>query len=176
MILIVDMNCKKDSLGFYEFVMPIASLVKNYKAKHYSEINQEDIDNSEKIILSGVPLKDNEFMKDIEKFDWIKDCDKPVLGICAGMQIIGLMFNSYLKKCQEIGMKEIKTTKENPLFSSSFRVYELHNFTIEPSKDLEVLAKSEKCIQAVKHKERNIYGVLFHPEIRNKEIIERFVQ
>jgi GMP synthase (glutamine-hydrolysing) len=172
MILIVDMNCKKSSLGFYEFVMPIASVVKEYETKHYSEV--KDVDDFEKIILSGVPLKDNEFMKDVKKFDWIKDCGKPILGICAGMQAIGMIFNSTLKKCQEIGMCEIETVKKNPLFSSSFKAYELHNFSIEPSKDLEVLAMSDKCIQAIKHKEKNIYGILFHPEIRNREIIERF--
>ena len=39
-----------------------------------------------------------------------------------------------------------------------------------------LLAESSKCIQAVKHKEKNIYGVLFHPEVRNQEILKKFIQ
>jgi GMP synthase-like glutamine amidotransferase len=30
-------------------------------------------------------------------------------------------------------------------------------------------------VQAIKHKQKDIFGVLFHPEVRNREIIERFV-
>ncbi|HII85303.1 TPA: hypothetical protein HA273_01700 [Candidatus Bathyarchaeota archaeon] len=52
----------------------------------------------------------------------------------------------------------------------------MHNYSLESPKDFEVLATSEKCVQAIKHKSKNIYGVLFHPEVRNQEIIRRFVQ
>jgi GMP synthase-like glutamine amidotransferase len=177
MILIVDMNHKKDSLALSEFVLPIANIVRHmeeYETKHYSEI--DSIEKYSKIILSGTTLKDMQFSKDIEMFGWMKNCNKPVLGICAGMQIIGLIFGSKLSKCQEIGMREINTVKENMMFSSKFKSYELHNFSIKPSEDFLVLAKSEKCVQSIKHKEKNIYGVMFHPEVRNNDIIERFVQ
>jgi GMP synthase-like glutamine amidotransferase len=178
MISIIDMNYKKDSLGFYEFVLPIITIVKNIQeceAKHYSEVGQTDTRDSTGIILSGTALRDNETLEHVEDFAWIRECEKPILGICAGMQAIGLVFNSTLTECLEIGMKQITTTKENPLFSSSFRAYELHTYSINPSKDFNTLAESERCIQAIRHKEKNIYGVLFHPEVRNQEIIKRFL-
>ena len=178
MILVVDMNCKKDSLGFYEFVLPIVSIVEESGealVRHYAEISQENIDKYDAVVLSGTPLKDHATLNQPEKFEWVKTCEKPILGICAGMQTIGLVFGAGLKKCLGIGMTQITTLKPNPLFSSTFKAYTLHNFSIEPSGDFDVLAESAQCVQAIKHKERDVYGVLFHPEVRNNEILQRFV-
>jgi GMP synthase (glutamine-hydrolysing) len=178
MILVVDMNYKKNSLGFYEFVLPIITVVKtldDYAVKHYTELRQDDGKNCDCIILSGTPLKDNATLSQLEKFEWIRTCDKPLLGICAGMQTTGLLFGSRLTKCLGIGMTEIKTLKENPLFSSVFKAYILHNFSVAPSEHFEVLAESAQCIQAIKHRQLDVYGVLFHPEVRNQEILQRFV-
>ena len=178
MILVVDMNFKKDSLGFSEFVSPIISIAEELDecvVRHYSEVRQEDTRNCSKLILSGTALKDNATLNQTQKFEWIKDCDKPVLGICAGMQTIGLVFGARLEKCLEIGMTQITTLAINPLFSSSFKAYSLHNYSIQSSPEFDVLAESIKCVQAVKHKQKDIYGVLFHPEVRNKEIIQHFI-
>jgi GMP synthase (glutamine-hydrolysing) len=178
MILVVDMNCKHDSLGFHEFVLPITIVVKildDYSVKHYTELRQDDVNNCDCIILSGTPLKDNATLSQLEKFEWIKTCGKPILGICAGMQTTSLVFGSRLTKCLSIGMTEITTLKENPLFSSMFKAYVLHNFSVAPSESFEVLAESAQCIQAIKHRQRDVYGVLFHPEVRNQEILQRFV-
>ncbi len=175
MMLIVDMNREKNSLGLHEFVIPIASIVRefsDYEIKHYTEVSGTK--KYERVILSGVPLKDNRFAEDPQKFEWIKTCEIPVLGICAGMQVIAIIFGSSLIKCQEIGMTDIRTLRDNPLFSGEFRAYELHNYSVEPSCEFEVLAKSEKCVQGIKHRKKEIYGVLFHPEVRNREIIRKF--
>jgi GMP synthase-like glutamine amidotransferase len=177
MILVVDMNFKKGSLAFYEFVLPIISVIRKQRVlvKHHSELSSEDIDDCERIVLSGTALKDNDFLGHVEDFDWIRKCDKPVLGICAGMEVIGLVFGSSLQVCLEIGMKEIRLKKKNALFSSTFKAYELHSHSVQPSEEFDMLAESENCMQAIKHKEKAIYGVLFHPEVRNTEIIERFI-
>lgn len=175
MILIVDMNYEKDSLGLYEFVMPIASAVKGvqeYEIKHFSELR--DIGRYDRIILSGTTLKDMEFSRNLDKFEWVKTCGAPILGICAGMEVLGLIFGSKIEKCQELGMGSIETVRKNPLFSSKFKAYELHNFSIKPSEKFDILARSKNCVQAFKLKDKNIFGVIFHPEVRNREILERF--
>jgi len=178
MMLIVDMNFRKESLGIYEFVYPIASIVKNfekYTILHHSELCHEELDKYSRVIISGNALRNEQVANKLEFFSWIRKCEKPVLGICAGMQTIGLVFGSSLRRCTEIGMRRIETVKENRLFSASFNAYELHSYAIRPSGQFDVLAKSKRCVQAVKHKKKDIYGVLFHPEVRNKEIIERFI-
>lgn len=179
MILIVDMNSTENPFGFQEFVSPIISISENLEkcaVKHYLEIDQADLKSFEKIILSGSALMNTSTLNQTERFNWIKDSTKPILGICAGMQTIGLVFGGYLKKCSEIGMSKIETCEENILFSSTFQVYSLHNYALIPSAEFDVLAESANCIQAIKHKNKNIYGVLFHPEVRNSKILQRFIQ
>ena len=94
MILII--NICKENLHYYEFVKPIEDiLIKNnlkYFVKHYNEMVENDLENVDKVIICGTSLKDNNFLKDIDKFYWIKTIRKPVYGICGGMQIIGLIF------------------------------------------------------------------------------------
>jgi GMP synthase (glutamine-hydrolysing) len=179
MILIVDLNWKKDSLAFNEFVSPIVSVVRpleEFRVKHFLDIESTELEGCSKIVLSGTSLKDHATLKLVETFNWIKTCNKPILGICAGMQTISLLFDEPLVKCLQIGMAEISTLKETPLFHGDFKAYVLHNYSVRQSQTFEVLAESAKCIQAIKHKQKSIYGVLFHPEVRNHEILKRFIQ
>ena len=178
MILTVDMNWKKNSLGFYEFVLPITAVAEKLDeclVKHYLEVTDEDINRCDRIILSGTPLKDTATLSQPEKFAWLKETEKPVLGICAGMETIGLVFGMLMIRCLEIGMTQITTLKQNPLFCGDFKAYSLHSYCVEPSSDFDVWAKSAKCSQIIKHKIKPIYGVLFHPEVRNSELIKQFI-
>lgn len=168
MILIVDMT--SDPLWRYEFVDSIGRLLENYDIKHYAE--DLALDRYSHVILSGSSLNDVDYAKHLSKFSWIRNSRKPILGICAGMQAIGLVFGSKLRKCREIGMTKITTAGRNPLFSGAFDAYELHNYSADPPKGFRILARSGKCIQAFG--KGSIYGVLFHPEVRNGEIIKKF--
>ncbi|MBW6451300.1 MAG: hypothetical protein K0B02_01040 [DPANN group archaeon] len=173
------MNHKKDSLEAYEFIQPIVSVIKDktdFRVLQYSEIKDKDIDKTDKIILSGANLKDNRFIDDIDKFSWITNYDKPMLGICAGMEIIALVFGSTLKPCTEIGLVEVNTKKKNSLFSGKFNAYSLHSYSVIPSTNFDILAESKNCVHAIKHKTKDIYGLMFHPEVKNKDIFEKFVK
>jgi GMP synthase (glutamine-hydrolysing) len=173
------MNWKKDSLGYYEFVLPVASAVSQLEdsiMRHYLEVSEEDLEKCRMIILSGTALKDNLTLSQPEKFSWLRAVQKPVLGICAGMQTIARVFGVKLVKSVEIGMTRVTSCKDNNLFSGSFEAYSLHNYSVSKSSRFEVLAESESCIQAMKQFQKPIYGVLFHPEVRNPAILTRFIQ
>ncbi len=180
MILVVDMNWKKDSLAYSEFVLPILALAEPIEVctvRHYLELEPSELGNYSHIILSGTTLKDFEFLKHLENFNWIKTCEKPILGICAGMQTIIQAYGETLTACPQIGMTGITTLKQNPLFSGVFQAYALHTYTIEAkNQTFDAIAESSRCIQAIKHKQKHIYGVLFHPEVRNQSILQRFLQ
>jgi GMP synthase-like glutamine amidotransferase len=178
MILVVDMNWKRDSLAQNEFVQSIVALIEPTEkctVKHYLEIEPTELEGYSKVVLSGNTLKDHEALKHVDEFCWLKTFNRPILGICAGMQIISLVFGEQLSPCLQIGMTEVETAKENPLFEGKFSVYTLHNYSVSLPENFEVLAQSAQCIQAMKHKQKDIYGVLFHPEVRNPDVIKRFL-
>lgn len=176
MILLIDI-CK-EKLGFYEFVKPVGDvLIKNNVRgfiRHYSCLTKKDLDKASSVIICGTSLFDGDFIDNIDKFNWLKDFKKPVLGICGGMQIIGLVFGGKLKKKTEIGYFTEVFDKEFLSLDGENEVYHLHNNYVEFSKlDFDVAA-GKKVSQAVKHKKKNIFGVLFHPEVRNKDLISQF--
>jgi GMP synthase (glutamine-hydrolysing) len=141
------------------------------------ELEPSQLGGYSRIILSGTTLKDFEFLKHLDSFKWIKKCQKPILGICAGMQTIIQVYGEPLTACQQVGMTEITTQKKNHLFSGIFQAYALHTYTIEAkNQTFDAIAKSSRCIQAIKHKQKPIYGLLFHPEVRNQSILQRFLQ
>ena len=179
MILIIDMNWKKKSLGYFEFVLPIMAITEKLDicfVRHFLEIKNQDLDQCDKVILSGTALKDTTTLSRLEKFQWLKETDKPVLGICAGMETIGMVYGMHLVKCLEIGMTQINTIKENSFVFGDFKAFSLHSYCIDASDDFEVWAKSSKCVQIIKHRIKPIYGALFHPEVRNQELIKRFIE
>ncbi len=177
MILVVDMNYRKNSLGFDEFVLPLVTVCEkldNCIVKHFSEITLDGLNDFDKAVLSGTSLQDHATLNQVDKFEWLKTWGKPVLGICAGMQTIGLVFGAVLFGCVEIGMRRVRTVRQNLLFDSEFSVYELHNYSVAASDAFEILAESDQCVQAIKHTQLQVFGVLFHPEVRNQGILERF--
>src|SRR5208283_2703254 len=141
MILVVDMNWKKDSLGFYEFVSPTVTIAKTQDeciVKHFLEVTNQDLSKCDSVILSGTALKDTATLSQPEKFIWLKETEKPVLGICAGMETIGVVFGMRLIRCLEIGMTPISIAEENPFYREDFKAYSLHSYCVEPSADFEV--------------------------------------
>jgi len=162
MILLI--NICKEKLHFYEFVKPIEDILKKEKikfiTKNYSEISNKEIINSSKIIICGTSLKDNKFLNNMKKFNWIKNYKKPILGICGGAHVIGLVLGYELKKKTEIGLKYMDLKKSFLGVKGKKQVYHLHQFYTFPK---------------VFHK-RNFYTTLFHPEVRNKEMILNFAR
>ncbi len=174
MILIIS-TCS-EPLHEIEFVKPIEDIVKkNCITKHYSKLTKKDISSSSKIIITGTSLQDNKFIKDIKKFEFLKHYEKPVLGICAGMQIISLLYGGKPKKGTEIGYYFEYFEKPFLSLEGEHEVYHLHNNYATLPRDFEKFTDS-RIPQAIKHKSREIYGVLFHPEVRNKELIEEFIK
>ena len=176
MILIVDMNDEK--LAYPEFVRPLEKEAEKFSETdtiHYTKVRKSDIERADRIILSGTPLKEFRYLGQMDKFSWLKETGKPVLGICAGMQVMVKIFGSEVIDSKGIGFAEISVKKANPLIEGNLKVYELHGKAVKPSEHFEILAESGTCVHAIKHKTKSMYGILFHPEARNREIISRFL-
>jgi len=174
MILLIS-TCK-EKLHELEFVKPIKDIVgKKCFVKKYDEITQEDLQKADKVIISGTSLRDNEVLENLSCFGWLKDFNKPVFGICAGHHAIQLIFGAKLMKIQEFGVVDVDFEKNFFGLIDKEKVYSLHGrFSLSP--EFEIYARSEECVHAVKHKDKEIYSVLFHPEVYNKEVLERFCE
>ncbi len=176
MILIIS-TCS-EPIHELEFVKPLENTIKKnkkeFKTKHYSKIKPSDINKASKIIISGTSLQDDKFIKELSKFKWIKNLDKPLLGICAGHQIISLTYGAKLKSKTEIGYYFEFFDKSFLSLEGEHEVYHLHNNYTTLPRNFKEYTKS-KIPQAIKHITKPTYGVLFHPEVRNKKLIENFI-
>ena len=169
----------KDELYFLEFIKPIVEIIKNLKTKktkciYFKNLKQKDFDESSRIIIPGTYLKDFEYINNIDEFKWIKNYNKQILGICSGMQIISKIYGSELIDDKEIGVVELSYKKN--LLKDIKNVYALHNLGIKNVDNFQIIAKSKQSILGIKHNKKPIYGMMFHPEVLNKKIIEKFIK
>jgi GMP synthase-like glutamine amidotransferase len=169
----------KEKLHELEFVRPVEEIVTKGGAdvfiKHYSSVEGGDLENCDKVIICGTSLRDNKFVEDIKMFEWLKDFDKPVLGICAGMQVLGLVFGGRLGIKKEIGYY-FEDFGEGILgVEGRQEVWHLHNGVVSFDEKTWKVFVGDGVVQVARYKKKEIYGTLFHPEVRQKEMIMRFL-
>ena len=176
-VLIISTCAEK--LSEREFVSPIANIVNtdNCQILHYKQCTKDITSEFDKIVICGTSLQDNNYQEDLKIFkDFLLGYEKPILGICSGMQIIAMVFGEQIVENIEIGMIEVQVLEPNDLCSGEFQAYDLHNYSVDNLESFNVLARSENSIQVFKHISNQIFGVSFHPEVRNHGIIENFLR
>jgi len=168
-VILIISTCK-EKLSELEFVRPIQLLTKGI-VKHFKDVKEEDISKADKIIICGTALKDFEYLEG--GFSWLSNIDKPVLGICSGMQIIAQTYGVPLEDFVAIGPRKVEVVKENKLAKGEFSAYFLHTKT--GIGDFEVLAVTDSTPCMIKHPKKEIYGCIFHPEVMNESMIKEFI-
>ena len=137
------------------------------------------------IILSGGPA--SVYAENAPKCDpAIFDLGVPVLGICYGLQLTLHTFGGVIARsaAREYGKAEVRIKKATPLFAGlpeRIEVWMSHGDKVTelPPGGAEILGESENTsFCALKLKDREIYGLQFHPEVahtpRGKEILNNF--
>lgn len=146
----------------------LKELIPGNEIVHTYEDFDRDVSDFDLTILSGGSKyqligNQDKFAKEI---DFIKKTNKPVIGICFGYEIIASAFGATLRELPENkkGIYEIEILNES-LGKGKIKVYESHRWVIDKLPEVfEVLAKSKDGPEIIKHKERPIYGLQFHPE------------
>ncbi len=171
--------------GIREFAAPIEKIVTAAGARphfmEYADCMNTDLHAFDGIVLTGSPQGDDIVAHHAPFFQWIKHCEKPVLGICAGHHITGYLYGAELLRSQEpeSGDFEVTITREDPLFKGlpkTITVRQMHNDSITLPEDFELLATSSTCKnQLMKHKNKPLYTSQFHPEFYNQHLIQNFI-
>ncbi len=189
-VLIVNNEKNRNNLGFaprIQKALARGSEVK-FEILHYTELSKEIITaiNPDMIYLTGRltyagDLAIEEYTAELEL---IRETDIPILGICLGHQLISIAHGAKLGKMIEVsegeedirenGFVEIEILhQQDEIFKGveeSFAAYEYHLEEVKSvPENFDLLASSVMCeVQAIKHKEKQIYGFQFHPEGYNQ--------
>jgi len=150
----------------------------------YEEVEKRDV---EKFIFSGGPSSVTVSDPGLIKAVIEKELGKPVLGICYGHQLISYLFGGKVDKgsSAEYGLGKVTIDDEDDIFKGVPKEINVWVSHFDEIKELPPgfvsLAHSETCkVEAMKHEEKKIYGVQFHPEVWHTEhgesILKNFLE
>jgi GMP synthase (glutamine-hydrolysing) len=190
-ILIIDFGSQYTQLIAKQirFLHVYTEVIPYNKFNKLNKLNDNDTrqyDNIKGIILSGSPYSVINGNYPTIDFDFINNCNIPILGICYGSQLLAKMYGGEVihKEHGEFGKHNINLITEQShslLFDipEKMNVWMSHNDTIEvenkENSKIIILAKTNNDINAIfKIKDMNIYGIQFHPEVSHTENGNKF--
>ena len=161
--------------------------------RHYTQLEQ-DVPAPDGIVLSGCFTGwDRERLRETfaAELALVRETDVPLLGVCAGAQLIGLAFGAPLLypggEHEEFGFLPQTVVERHPLLDGlggTFRCFEHHRGQLGCLPDgFRLLATRGNCpVQMFAHRTRPLFGTQFHPELQNglhcdgQRILENFFQ
>ena len=181
MILVIDCGSNKT-----KYIEQIVDEFDDVKRVGLMDFTEEELKDVRGVIISGAPILVTEVDPEpyLAKIEWIKTTDLPILGICFGHQLIGLLFGAFASKMKEDrDWQIVEAYVDCPLFNKlpqEVEMMEDHCETISIPAGFELVASSDACVnEAMQHKEKPIYGIQFHPEVsgnHGRVVLENFVR
>ncbi len=172
MILMID---NYDSFT-YNIVQYCLELGANLKVIRNDELNIEQIKNlnPEKIIISPGPATPNEAGITLDVIREFADTT-PIFGICLGHQSIAQAFGGEIIRARNMmhgKTSQIKIKKSSIIFKDlpqNFRATRYHSLTVNRDNLPDNIivtsySRDDNEIMSLEIKDKNIYGVQFHPE------------
>ena len=146
-----------------------------FHTEKWNNISVEKLDQYRGIIVSGAPilLSQVDTTPYLEALNFLSDYDNPILGICFGHQILGLLHGAEVTICKEDRhWQEIQIEQSSTLFNyirKPYKMMEDHIEEVSLPKDFKLLATSKNCKnEAMQHKIKPLFGVQFHPEVSER--------
>jgi len=126
------------------------------------------------VILSGSPDFVSQERSSQEYFDFVRYNTIPCLGICYGHQVLAKAYGAtvYMGRRRIEGYETVRVIENDPLFEGmppEILVWENHLEHVElrtlDRTGFALLANSSTCeVEVIKHMEKPLYGLQFHPE------------
>lgn len=111
---------------------------------------------------------------ELQLLDYAANKNIPVLGVCRGMQMLAYWQKIPLVETQQNHIAVRHNISFSPIFSYPQKFTEnvnsYHKFMIQQNaqnlQNFDIIATSENdnCIEMIKHKNKNIFGIMWHPE------------
>jgi len=160
----------------YNIVQYCRELNADLKIIRNDEMSVEEIEklNPEKIIISPGPASPNEAGVTLEVIKYFSN-KLPILGICLGHQSIAQVFGGEVIRAKNMMHGKTSTMKRNgecDLFKdipTEFTATRYHSLivnktTLPESIEATAFSTDDQEVMALKIKDKEIYGVQFHPE------------
>lgn len=188
MILMID---NYDSFT-YNIVQYCKELGADLKIIRNDEMSVKEIEalHPEKIIISPGPASPDEAGVTLEVIDYFKD-KLPILGICLGHQSIAQAFGGDVVRAKNMmhgktsKMKQVSKCEIFKDLPQEFIATRYHSLIVDKDTIPDIIeptaySEDDNEIMALKIKDKDIYGVQFHPESimsqYGHEIIENFLK
>ena len=173
MILMID---NYDSFT-YNVVQYCLELGADLKVIRNDELTVDEIIelNPQKIIVSPGPATPDDAGVTLDVIKEFADTATPILGICLGHQSIAQVFGAEVIRAKNMmhgKTSQVEIERETPIFKGlpeEFRATRYHSLTVNKDNlPNEVVvtscSKDDHEIMSLEIKDKNIYGVQFHPE------------
>jgi GMP synthase (glutamine-hydrolysing) len=168
MILIIDCSSKKTPA----IAACIIDVYPEHRIIGMNDFTNTDLETAKGIIISGAPIllsqMDVEPIK--ERFSFLKEITIPVLGICFGHQVLGLVYgaNVFMGKAIRENI-DIKILNPTELFLGLGTISEFCQDHTEgvslPDGFLHLATSADYEVESFKHPSKPLWGVQFHPEV-----------
>ncbi len=167
MILIIDFGSTKTP-----WIKEIIGNSVSCEVVGFYDFDEKHVDNYSAVVFSGAPILLTEVDHEpyLKVFDWVKRYEKPILGICFGHQLLGLLHGASVSlQREDRGMQWIEVIAPNPLFDDMDNPVEMqedHCESISVPPGFVLSATSDATVnEAMHHKSKPFFGVQFHPEV-----------
>ena len=172
MILMID-NYDSFTYNIVQYCLELGADLKIIKNDELT-VKQIEKLNPEKIIISPGPATPNEAGVSLEVIEYFQD-KLPILGICLGHQAIAQVFGAKVVRAKNMMHGKTSTIKQQTptcLFKGlpeSFTMTRYHSLVVENKNLPEVIiptsySTDDNEIMSLQVKDKEIYGVQFHPE------------
>ena len=179
----------------------VANALDDLQVKYIVTNKSEELNSAEKIIFPGVGEASSAMNKlnDKDIVETIKSTQKPLLGICLGMQLLATFSEERNTKCLDVvkaivkqfdsskvkvphmGWNQVEYKSQNKLFinvESGANFYFANSFYV-PITEYTIASTDYDIVFSAAINKNNFYGVQFHPEKSGKtglQILRNFIE